>query len=236
MAQLYKGEYKADVDPRELALYTPADAACYLGINPQTLSNWLWGRTYSTIGGEKFFAPVVEPADPENKLLSFFNLAELHVLGAARYKHKIGFPAIRRAMDTIQQRYPSDHPLISREFKTNGIDLFVQKITEDENLSNPEQMNFKVIMDTFLEHVILDKDELAKKVFPLIEGQPDDKIISITYGISSSQPVIDGFGVPVWLIHDRYSGGESVAALAEDFDIPIPKIERAINYFERRAA
>lgn len=48
MAQLIKGQFRANVDARELALYTPADAACYLDINPQTLATWLWGRNYPT--------------------------------------------------------------------------------------------------------------------------------------------------------------------------------------------
>lgn len=236
MAQLYKGQFIPNVDPRELALYTPGDAACYLGINPQTLGTWIWGRTYPTTTGERLFAPLIEPADPTNKLLSFFNLAELHVLAATRYTHKVSFKAVRAAMDTIQARYPTAHPLISREFKTNGKDLFLQSMSENENLSQPMQLNFKVIMDKFLEHVIPDTHDLIKKIFPLIAGQPDDRIISITYGISSSQPVIDGVGVPVWLIHERFNAGEDVAALAEDFDIPIPKIQRAIDYFEQRTA
>jgi uncharacterized protein (DUF433 family) len=234
MIQLVKGHYRADVDPRELALYTPADAACYLGINPQTLSNWLWGRKYPTFSGEGYFAPLVEVADPENKLLSFFNLAELHVLAATRYQHKITMRAVRRAMDTIQSAYGGDHPLISREFKTNGKDLFVQSVDENTNLSTPGQLNFKVVMDTFLEHVVPDEHDLIKKIFPLIAGQPDDRIISITYGISSGQPAIDGTGVPVWLINSRFAAGEGVASIADDFDLPVPKVQRAIEYFEQR--
>jgi len=35
MAQILKGRFRPDVDPRELALYTPADAAYYLGIHPK---------------------------------------------------------------------------------------------------------------------------------------------------------------------------------------------------------
>ena len=236
MSRLYKGVFISGVDPRDLALYTPADAACYLGINPQTLSNWLWGRKYPVIGGEKHFEPVIEAADPENKLLSFFNLAELHVLASTRYRHNVGFPAVRRAVETIQRRFPSAHPLISREFLTNGKDLFVQTIEEDENLSTPGQMNFKEIMDLFLEHVVADPDEVVNKIFPLIEDQPDDKVISITYGISSSQPAIEGHGVPVWLIHDRFSAGEDAELIAEDFDLPIAKVHRALEYFGKKAA
>lgn len=233
--QLSKGQFTVGVDPREQALYTPADAACYLDIHPVTLSTWLWGRKYPTVTeGEKFFAPLIKVADPENELLSFFNLAEIHVLAATRYTHHVSMKAVRSAMDTIQKKFPSAHPLISRDFKTNGIDLFVQSLDETANLSKPWQLNFKNIMDMFLAHVVEDEHDLVKKIFPLIAGQPDDRIISITYGISSSQPVIDGAGVPAWLVHRRYKDGEEPLSIADDFDVPLNKIQRAIDYFEQR--
>ncbi len=237
MAQILKGRFHSGVDPRELALYTPADAAYYLGIHPKTLGTWIKGRTYMTVTGEKFFDPVIEMADLQNGLLSFFNLAELHVLAATRYQHQVGFPAVRAAMDTVRGKFPAErHPLISRDFKTNGIDIFVQTVKENENLSHPKQMNFKSIMDEFLENVIPDDDHLIKKIFPLIAGQPDDHIISITYGISSSQPAVDGYGVPVWLLYDRHKAGESIDELADDFSIPSLSVKRAIDYSERHAA
>ena len=236
MSRISKGQYRSDVDPRELALYTPADASCYLGINPQTLGTWLWGRSYPTVTGERFFEPLIKPADPENKLLSFFNMAELHVLACTRYTHNVSIKAVRLAVDTVLERYPSDHPLISRDFFTNGKDIFLHKVEENENLSTRDQLNFKVIMDRFLARVVTDENDLIKKFYPLIKGQPDDQIISITYGISSSQPVVDGFGVPVWLIHDRFTAGETPDSIAEDFSIPTAKIQRAIDYIDQRAA
>ena len=234
--QLSKGAFLEGVDPREQALYTPADASCYLGIHPQTLGTWLWGRKYQTTSGERFFSPLIEVADKPNQLLSFFNLAELHVLAATRYQHHVPFTAIRSAMDTIQKKFRSPHPLISRDFKTDGLDLFVQSLDETPNLSRPWQLNFKVIMDTFLKHVVADEHDFAKKIFPLIADQPDDRIISITYGISSSQPVVDGAGVPVWVIHNRFKAGESADDIADDFDISITQVHRAVSYFEQRAS
>lgn len=237
MAQVLKGQFRRNVDPRELALYTPSDAAYYLGIHPRTLGTWINGRKYPTTTGEKFFAPVIDVVDPENGLLSFFNLAELHVLAATRYEHQVGFDAVREAMDTIRKKYPQEkHPLISQDFKTNGVDIFLQSVNETENLSRPKQLNFKTIMDEFLRNVIPDEDNLAKKIYPVIKDQPDDHVISITYGVSSSQPVIDGRGVPVWLIYDRHRAGESIEDLADDFSIPPEKVNRAILYSERLAA
>ncbi len=232
--RLVNGQYDSNIDSRDLALYTPSDASCYLGIHSQTLSTWLWGRKYPTVSGDRFFKPLIQVADPENELLSFFNLAELHVLAATRYQHKVSMKSVRTAMQTLEQKSTSSHPLISRDFMTNGKDLFVQTVDVNENLSRPLQLNFKAIMDTFLAHVIADEHDLVKKIFPIIKGQPDDRVISITYGISSSQPVIDGSGVPVWLIYDRHLAGEDVPSLAEDFDIPMDKIQRAIDYFDPR--
>jgi uncharacterized protein (DUF433 family) len=236
LRRLSKGQYRETHDPREQALYTPADAACYLGIHPQTLGNWLWGRKYPTVSGVQFFEPLIKVADPDNQLLSFFNLAELHVLAATRYQHNLSFRTIRAAMDTVQRNDMSEHPLISKRFKTNGKDLFYQTIDENANLSNPNQLNFKTIMDTFLEHVVSDEHDLVKKIFPLIAGQPDDRVISISYGIASSQPVIDGVGVPVWIVNNRYKAGESIESIADDFGVPIEKARRAIDYFDQRAA
>ena len=233
LRSLTKGQFRAHLDPREQALYTPSDAACYLGIHPQTLSNWLWGRKYPTVSGAQFFAALIDVSDPDNQLLSFFNLAELHVLAATRYTHNLSFKTIRTAMDTVQRKYPSEHPLLSKDFKTNGKDLFVQSVDENTNLSTPEQMNFKTIMDSFLSHVVADEHDLVKKIFPLIAGQPDDRVISITYGVSSSQPIIDGFGVPAWVVYNRYLDGENVESIADDFDIPVSSASRAIGYFER---
>lgn len=236
MAQLYKGHYRADIDSRELALYTPEDASCYLGIHPKTLAGWLWGRTYPLAYGEGYFEPLIEPADPEQKLLSFFNLAELHVLAATRFKHKVPFVSVRAAVSSIQKKFNHPHPLISKDFLTNGSDLFVKTLAETENLSHPGQLNFKGIIDTFIKHVVADEHDLIKKIFPLIAGQPDDRIISITYGISSSQPAIEDSGVPAWLIHSRHIAGEPNDAIAEDFNLPISKIQRAIEFFEQRSA
>ncbi len=234
--QLYKGHYSADVDSRELALYTPEDASCYLGIHPKTLATWLWGRTYPVAYGEGYFEPLIEPADPDNRLLSFFNLAELHVLAATRFTHKVPLNAVRAAVSSIQKGITHAHPLISKDFLTNGSDLFVKTVAETENLSRPGQLNFKGIMDTFIKHVVADEHDLIKKIFPLIAGQPDDRIISITYGISSSQPAIEDSGVPAWLIHSRHAAGEPVDSIAEDFDLPTSKIQRAIEFFEQRPA
>lgn len=236
MHRLQAAEYVADVDPRELAIYTPADAAAFLGIKNSTLASWIYGRTYPVKHGKQFFLPLIKPADPNHRLLSFFNLAEAHVLAATRYKHGVSIKSVRRALETLQEKYPSEHPLISRDFFTNGEDLFIKTVSENENLSRPGQMNLKKIMDKFLAHIGRDRDKIVDRVFPIIKGLRQDKTIGIIHGIASGQPVLSESGVPVWVIHGRHRSGEKVASIAKDFGIPASKVRHAIRYGEKLAA
>jgi uncharacterized protein (DUF433 family) len=235
MHRLRAAEYVLDVDPREQAIYTPADAAYFLGINPSTLATWIYGRRYPKISGPGIFKPLIEPADPKNKLLSFFNLAEAHVLAACRYKHNVSIKAIRQALETLTLKYPSDHPLISQDFFTNGKDLFIKTLNENENLSTPGQLNLKKIMDTFLAHIGRDRNNVVDRVYPIIEGLPQDKTIVIIHGINSSQPVIAGRSVPVWVVYGRHKAGEKKASIARDFGLTAKQVNRAVAYAERAA-
>lgn len=237
MHRLERARYIHDVDPRELAIYTPTDAARYLGIKESTLKSWIYGRTYPKADGTRgVFAPLIKPADHDNRLLSFFNLAEAHVLAATRYEHEVRIRAIRRALETLQERYPSEHPLISRDFFTNGEDLFIKTVGENENLSRPGQLNLKKIMDEFLAHVGRDKNKIVDRVFPIIKGLPHDEAIGIIHGIASGQPVLTDSRIPVWVIHSRYCSGEKKTSIARDFGLSADKIQRAIDYVEKRAA
>lgn len=231
MSHLRAAEYRDDVDPRELGEYTPADASRFLGISQATINHWLYGRKnkYSE------FRPLISPADPAAKLLSFFNLVELHVLAATRYEHKVKFDAIRIALDTVQAKYPSDrHPLISQDFHTNGKDLFLKTVNENENISTVGQTNLKQVMDMFLVHIERDKHKLAERIYPVIKNQPHDKVISIRHGIASGQPVVGPRAVPVFIIYGRTQAGELPRSIARDFGMSEAHVKRAIEYVENR--
>jgi uncharacterized protein (DUF433 family) len=234
MNRLAAAQYRTDVDRRELPIYTPRDVANFVGIKPSTLNDWIYGHTYTD--ARPAFKSVIEPADPVNKLLSYFNLAEAHVLAACRFKHKIKFEAIRRALDTLENRYPAEHPLIFRDFFTNGKDIFSKTVAETENLSTPQQMNFKSIMDMFLVHIDRDVRGKVVRVWPIIKGQPYNKVIAIVYGVASGQPVIGKTGTPVSVIYGRHVAGEKDGSIARDFGIPVTSVRRAIDYVEKRAA
>jgi uncharacterized protein (DUF433 family) len=239
MSKLLQVQHRQDIDDREQPLYTLKEAANYLGVDVATLTTWFFGRSYETKSeGQKFWDRVIVPADTDFRLLSFFNLAEAHILAATRYKHKVPFPAVRDAIANIQLEFPqfSKHPLLSRDFYTNGVHLFVKQIQAGPLDVSRQQMSFKAIMNKFIKRVVRDKQDNPFKVFPLAEGEPDDKIISITSGVSHSRPVIDGTGIPAVAVWKRFKAGEKPEFLARDYHVRLPKIQRAIDYIDRRAA
>jgi uncharacterized protein (DUF433 family) len=235
MSKLLAAPYQLGVDSREQALYTIGEAAQYLGLQSQTLSTWLFGRYYSTKQGRKFWPPVISPANKALGLLSFYNLAEAHILASTRYTHKVSFPSVRGAIDNLISRFPetSAHPLLSHDFYTDGVRLFIKSIEETIDISR-EQLSLKSIMDMFLERVVRDEDGQPFKVFPMIPGVAE-KVVSMTFQVSSSRPVIDGTGVQVAVIWGRWRAGEEIDSIAEDFDIPVDKIKLAIDYAEWNA-
>jgi len=238
MSKLLIAQFHKEIDPREQPLYTVKEAASYLGIEAATLATWFFGRRYSTKSeGQKHWNRVIVPADEQLRLLSFFNLAEAHILAATRYRHKVPFPAVRDAIANVQHEFPASaaHPLLSKDFYTNGSHLFVKELERTIDVSR-RQLSFKRIMNKFIKRVVSDKQDKPFKVFPLAEGEPDDRIISIVSGISHSRPIIEGTGIPAITIWRRYKAGEEPTFLAKDYHVKLPKIQRAIDYIERRAA
>jgi uncharacterized protein (DUF433 family) len=230
MDKLTKVKVISGVDRREIPIYTPAEVAYYLSIRESTLRTWIVGRHYPTRSGKKFFEPIIKPADPQLRLLSFYNLGEAHVLASTRYDYDVPLRAIRKAVAYLRDTYPSPHPLLSREFFTNGLDIFVKTIEDTINLTKGGQFALKPIIDLYLQNIARDDRFNPTKVYPVIRGMPSDKVISITSGVSSSRPVIDGTGVPVIIVWQRHKAGEDDDTLADDFDIPVSKIRRAIEY------
>ena len=74
-------------DLHSLPAYGIKEAAHYLSIPNATLRSWVLGRHYPTGTGKRFFWPIIELPDKDQRLLSFVNLVEAHVLDAIR-RHK----------------------------------------------------------------------------------------------------------------------------------------------------
>jgi uncharacterized protein (DUF433 family) len=94
----------------------------------------------------------------------------------------------------------------------------------------------KEIIGVYLKRIERDAKGLPTKLYPFTrdtqaEGVPvfDPRVIVMNSAVSFGRPVINGTGIPVSSIYERYKAGDSVADLAQDFRVEIGAIEEAIR-------
>ncbi|MHC5723984.1 MAG: helix-turn-helix domain-containing protein, partial [Nostoc sp.] len=138
MTELYGG-----TDPRDIPAYSISDAARYLRIPAGTIRSWTVGRHYRISKGSNFFKPLIPIRDFKPRLLSFNNLVEVHVLRAIRKNHKIDLGNVRTALDFIDERFKTSHPLAGESFLTDGVDLFIERYGSLINASKSVQTQMK---------------------------------------------------------------------------------------------
>ena len=218
-------------DLREMPAYGINEAAHYLGIPNATLRSWVLGRPYPTGAGERFFRPIIELPDKEERLLSFQNLVEAHVLDAIRRVHGVTFGRVRKAIEYLKKQLGSRHPLAEQKFATDGVDLFVEVFGQLVNVSREGQLAIRDLIQAYLQRIERDPIGAPVRLYPFTrERKPDEpKIIVIDPSISFGRPVLVGTGIATTIIAQRYKAGESVEELAEDYGRSRSDIEEAIR-------
>lgn len=216
-------------DAREAPLYSIPVAAHYLQLPVATLRSWVLGRKYPTKGDVRQFKRIIEPALGSDHLLSFFNLAEAHVLSAVRRIHQLPLPNIRAALRYVAHEFNTKHPLIDQKFRTDGVSLFIERLGRLINATE----NGQIVMREFFEQHLARiewKDNLAFRLYPFTRpGHAGPKTVVIDPRYSFGRPVLLSTRIPTLAIAERYKAGESVAELADDYACAPLDIEEALR-------
>lgn len=223
-------------DVREAPLYSLAEVAYFLNIPKATLHRWC---SPGLSKKREVIEPLIIPADRESAFFSFYNLTEAHILSVITRFHRVKLPRVRGAVKELQILAMSNpkHPLLSREFYTDGRDIFVKTIEDRQkhtiNLSQFGQLGLSEVLDSYLERIERDAAFNPIKLYP---AHQTGKVVSIIPTVSSGRPIVDLLGVPVASVWNRRRAGDSVEVIADDYEIPESEIEGAIAYFEQLAA
>ncbi len=220
------------MDRRYNPIYSIPEVASYLHLQPATLRAWVLGRHYVTRQGEKRFSePLISIADPQNCRMSFINLIEAHVLSAIRKTHQIPMHNIRPALEHMAKKYRVEHPLAEYNLLTDGLDIFVEEFNLLVNLTNRGQLTLKSFLESYLKRIERDSSGLPARFYPApqILDSENSKIFVVDFNVSFGKMTVNGTGIPVESILDRFEAGEELASLAEDFNIDIAKLEAVIS-------
>ncbi|HEY6419192.1 MAG TPA: DUF433 domain-containing protein [Candidatus Binataceae bacterium] len=205
--------------------YSPAEAARILSVNYTTLMYWIAGRRYNSA-----LIKLASDIPPE---LSFTNLIECHALKALTVRYYLKMRRIRSGLETLKKMFKSEHPLLDKRFRTDGIDLFLQESRESApvNLSKGGQLALREIVDMYLERVVWNADGLVKYYPFVYKEQPNEpKIISMTPMIAFGKSVIDGTGISTAVIASRFAAREDPKALAQEYGRSEQEIWEAIRW------
>ena len=219
---------RAQVDNlRKLPTYTISEAAHYLTVPAATVRYWSVGQ------GD--YEPLIVVPKHSPTLLSFLNLTELHVLAAIRRKHVVAMPKVRKAIDYLVENAPDvtdrQHPLISCQLETDGLDLFIEQYGQLINISQGGQMAMRAIISAALRRIERDLQGVPIKLYPFTRTAMEDApaMIVINPGISAGRPIIAGTGLTTQVIAERCKAGESVSQLAKDYEREEAEIEEALR-------
>ena len=211
--------------------YGITEAARYLGIPKATLRSWALGRPYPTEGGKRFFRPIIELPDKDQRLLSFVNLVEVHVLDALTRAHGVPLSHVRKSVDYLKNKIGSKHPLVEQRFATDGVDLFVEIFGKLVNITREGQLVIKELIEADLQRVERDPVGSPIRLYPFtLERKPEEpRIIVIDPNLAFGRPALAGTGIATTIIAQRYKAGESIEELAEDYGRSRSDIEEAIR-------
>ncbi len=226
MTDLYGG-----VDPRDIPTYSIGDAARYLRIPKPTIRSWTVGQNYRVADGKRFFQPIIPIRTQTPRLLSFTNLVEIHVLRAIRNHHNIQLDKVRAALDFVDAQFQIPHPLAHEQFRTDGVDLFIDRYGQSINASQKGQTELKDSLNAHLERIEPDDFGLAIKLYPFTRTHEanNPRLVVIDPRVAFGRLVIYGTGVPTELLVERYHAGDSMDCLADDYGCDRAAIEEAIR-------
>lgn len=210
-------------DPREIPTYAASDVARFFNLPVSTARAWMFGQSN--------FTPLISLPDPELRLISFYNLVELHVISFTRRKRNLSLTKIRRAIDYMKNRFGHENPFAHASFKTDGVDLFVEVSGKLLNISRGGQLAMKSILERYLERIEHDSAGMPKRLYlftrTTIEDSP--KTVMIDPHISFGRPVLSGTGITTAILSERFYAGESLEDLAFDYGCDARLIEEAIR-------
>ena len=221
--------------------YKAAEASYLLKLNSSTVRAWCFGTTYrNSAGKSKTFAPVIAPADGFLRLLSFSNLCELHVLGSITRSYNIPLQRVRPALEYVCEKMGVTRPLLASNFRTNGLDLFLEEAGQLVSVSGGGQTAMRGDFERSLDRIERASKGNPVRLFPFSRPPalpiPQPTAIVIDPRVAFGRPIVRTAGVRTEVIYDRFGAGDSPAEMAEDYGVSQEEILEALRYEQHLAA
>jgi uncharacterized protein (DUF433 family) len=225
----------ANTDSRfDLGLYSIPEAARFARVPSRTVWNWVHGYQYG-VGERRIRAkPVLRhtPTDGGSSL-SFVNLTELLALSGFR-QLGVSMQKVRRALEYVKKEMEIEHPLATQRILSDGAELFweYQERHPDEiilvNIVRGGQRTFPEAVIRYLREIEWAKDHVASRWWPGAAGPGVGKIV-VDPRRAFGSPVVAGTGIRTEDVFLRFTAGEPLSDLADDYGLTLDQTEAALR-------
>ena len=213
-------------------IFTLREAAGYLGLPKSTLHNWA-----RPVDGQ----PIVTCFPPRGReaTVPFIGFAEAFVLSAFR---RAGVPLqrIRPAVDALSAEIGIEHALASERLYTDGAEVLYDYATEhdEEELSGltvvrTGQREFAEVVRDYLRRITYGNDGWASQVRLPTYRRAE---VVVDPRRAFGMPFVVHGGARVEDLVDRFKAGDTLAEIADDFDVPALEVEDVVRVATRAAA
>lgn len=169
-------------------------------------------------------------------MLSFWNLIEAHVLRALRTDHGVAVRELRKALEYAQTELNIERLLLRQELLTGAGRMFLERYGKLIELSASGQIAMREVLQAHLRRVEWDASQFPVRLYPFspAEAASSARPIAIDPAVAFGRPILVSRGITTAVIADRIDAGETVEALATDYDVEMEEIQQAVVY-ERAA-
>lgn len=206
-----------------MAIYSVPEVSHHLHVPQSTVRAWVKSR-----GGSAPFRRVIVPDDGEGKLLSFRNLVEVHVLSSLR-RYRVPLPRVREAIAFLRNLFETEHPLADIPLETDRWNIFVVYFGTMLEATGAGQTALRPVLERYLERIERE-DDCLKRLYPFIDDEDTSRAVAIDPRRRFGRPYLVEVGVETSAIVSRYSAGDTIAALARDFETTEAHIGEALRF------
>jgi len=225
-------------------LYSPSEAARWVGITPSRARRWIRGYSYeylTTVGKKRGHSnPVIRsdvPSFHDQMALSFLELIELLVVRAF-LDRGVSMRTIRLGAKWAAKFLGVSHPFASHVFKTDGRSIFMDidgDFASKKQLLEVSRMQyaFPEVLDEYLEKVEFDlSTSFAVRWWPLGKDKPIVLDPDVVFGL----PTIAGTRIPVQAVCDARRAGETKKDICFWYDLDLKQVKYAIAFGMKKGA
>jgi uncharacterized protein (DUF433 family) len=221
------------LDPLRTPIYTPGDAALYLGLKARTIRRWLFGYTANRDPVRVVYEPVVRGLEGrQEKAVTFLEFVELWFLQEFLNKGAT-FHEIRSAYMAERRERGIENPFAhaSEWYVLGGRILKVHEFKQAEVTIQPStnQLWLTDIVKDVGDKIEFDPGGWAQRWFPL--GKKRHVVTDPKHGFGA--PTIRDSGILTANLYDLYiAEGKDVHSTAAWFELKPEEVRDAIEYEE----